>query len=150
MVFAADGGLEAFRDEEEIKDLFGDGDGADAPLLQPSEDDQDGVPGQVLEDSEGVEAAEDDLRGAAHQVLPDPGEPSAADVEDHRACGHLPYRSWCGECVGSRGTGEQHRSRKEPRTVCVFAFGHLFIGKDGLLIRRQDLTEGRDEVSANT
>jgi hypothetical protein len=30
--------------------------------------------------------------------------------------------------------------------VCVFAFDYLFIGKDGVSIRRQDLTDGREEV----
>jgi hypothetical protein len=148
VVFAADGGLEADMDEEEIEEIFGDR--ATAPLLQPSDDAQElaaGADAEVLDDSEGVEAAEEDLRGAAHKILPDPGEPTAAEVEDHRACGHLPYRSWCHECVETRGVGEQHRSRKEPRTVCVFAFDYLFIGNDGLPIRRQDLTEGREEVS---
>jgi hypothetical protein len=30
--------------------------------------------------------------------------------------------------------------------VCVFAFDYLFIGKDGVPITRQDLSEGREEV----
>ena len=34
--------------------------------------------------------------------------------------------------------------------MCVFAFDYLLIGKDGLPIRRQDLTEGREEVSVKT
>ena len=119
-------------DEEELEEIFGES--IEAPLLQPSDE------------SEGVEAAEEDLRGAAHKLLPDPGEPTAAEVEDHRACGHLPYRSWCHECVESRGTGEQHRKRTEARIVCVFAFDYLFLGHDGRAIRREELTEGREEV----
>ena len=126
-------------DEEELRDLFPDE--ASAPLLQPS-----GQHCERVDDPEGVEASEDDLQGAAHKVLPDPGEPTAAAVEDHRACGHIPFRSWCGECVESRGVGEPHRTRKEQRTVCVFAFDYLFIGKDGMPILRKDLTESREEV----
>jgi hypothetical protein len=146
VVFAADGGLEADMDEEEIEEIFGDK--AAAPLVHPSDDDQEPGAGAQdgLGDVEGSEAAEEDLRGATHRILPDPGEPTAAEVEDHRASGHLPFRSWCHECVESRGTGEQHRTRKEQRSVCVFAFDYLFIGNDGLPIRRQDLTEEREEV----
>ena len=142
MVFAADGELEA-EDEEDLKDFISDdvindhGGGvqvADNEADAPDGNDHDG------------DADDDDLRGAIHKVLPDPGEPTAAEVEDHRACGHLPYRSWCNECVEARGVGEPHRSRADQRTVCVFAFDYLFIGKDGVPIRREDLTEHRDEV----
>ena len=100
MVFAAEGGLEDL-DEEDLKDLFSDdiandhGSGvqaADAEIRNP--------------EAAGSDEAEDgDQRGAAHRVLPDPGEPTAAQVEDHRACGHLPFRSWCQECVEARGVG---------------------------------------------
>ena len=137
-ILATDGGLEAELDEGAIGDIFGSRDGA--PLLQPSDDVH--VPDQAGE----VAAAEGDLRGAVHKLLPDPGEPAAAEVEDHRACGHIPYRSWCRECVESRETGEQHRRRKDQRAVCVFAFDYLYLGNDGLPMRREDLTEGRGEV----
>ena len=134
VVFAADGELEA-EDEEDLKDLFGNDQGGE---VQAADADADAP--------EGEDADDDDLRGAVHKVLPDPGEPTAAEVEDHRACGHLPYRSWCQECVEARGVGEPHRSRADQRTVCVFAFDYLFIGKDGMPIRIEDLTEHREEV----
>ena len=47
-----------------------------------------------------------DLVGADARALPDPGEPPPSQVEDHRACGHVPYRSWCDECVQGRATSE--------------------------------------------
>ena len=34
--------------------------------------------------------------------------PSASEVEEHRKT-HIPYRSWCPECVMGRGLGEQRR-----------------------------------------
>jgi len=132
VVFAADGGLEADEDNEDFGDLSGD-----EVHNDPAERTDD-----VAQDA----ADDDDLKGAAHKVLPDPGEPTTAEVEDHRACGHVPYRSWCAECVESRGVGEPHRTRKDQRLVCVFAFDYLFIGKDGKPIARQDLTDNREEV----
>ena len=79
VVFAADGGLEAEMDEEELKDLFSDE--AEAPLLQPSVEDR-----GLADGTEGLTATEEDLEGAVHKILPDPGEPTAAEVEDH---GHV-------------------------------------------------------------
>ena len=35
-----------------------------------------------------------------------PVQPSAADVAEHRVT-HMPYRSWCRQCVAGRGLGEQ-------------------------------------------
>ena len=138
VVFAADGGLEAEMDEEELKDLFSDE--AEAPLLQPSVEDR-----GLADGTEGLTATEEDLEGAVHKILPDPGEPTAAEVEDHRACGHIPYRSWCKECVESRGLGEPHRAHPEQRKACVFAFDYMFIGKDGLPVLSADAGDGGDE-----
>ena len=87
-------------DEQELKDLFGDaeqGHGGGEHVADAGEV----TPG----DGEGSGADDDDPTGAAHKTLPDPGEPTAAEVEDHRACGHVPFRSWCAECAESRGVG---------------------------------------------
>ena len=130
-------------DEEELKDLFGDK-VDEGHEKEQHKTDEDVAASRDAEDLE--EREEDDLQGAEHKLLPDPGEPTSADIEDHRACGHVPFRSWCQECVEARGTGEPHRARRGQRAVCVFAFDYLFIGQDGLPIRRQDLTEGREEV----
>ena len=78
-------------DEEEIAEIFGNNEDAPDPAHELCADEQE----EVLGDAEDVEPTEEDLQGAAHKILPDPGEPTAADIEDHRACGHLPYRSWC-------------------------------------------------------
>ncbi len=115
VVRAADGGLGAEVDEEEIAEIFRNNADASDAAHEPCADAQE----EVLGDAEDVEPTAEDLQGEAHKILPDPGEPTAAEVEDHRACGHIAFRSWCGECVESRGVGEPHRTRKEQRIVCV-------------------------------
>ena len=81
--------------------------------------------------AEDDDSESEDREGAQARVLPDPGEPTASQVEDHRANGHLPYRSWCRECYEGRATGEQHRKRTGERAVCVFSFDYLFLDKTG-------------------
>ena len=69
--------------------------------------------------------ASEDCEGAEARVLPDPGEPTASQVEDRGANGHLPYRSWCAECYEGRATGGSTGSEQEtapcassPSTTC--------------------------------
>ena len=42
-------------------------------------------------------------------AIADARAPTAEEMETHRAT-HLPYRSWCEDCVMGRGSGERHRS----------------------------------------
>ena len=95
------------KDEEDDDELFG----------QEVQDVQD--KGEA-KDPEGVavtlsdgEELEETLK---QRILPDPGEPTVSQREDHRASGHITFRSWCEDCVAGRATGEQHRKRTEPRT----------------------------------
>ena len=79
------------------------------------------------------------------RVLPSPGNPTDAHREEHRASGHLPYRTWCEECVAARATGEPHRQRTGKRTACVFAFNYFYLSKSGSVIPRNDLGD-REEI----
>jgi len=83
-----------------------------------------------------------DHEGAQFKVSPDPGEPTVSQVEDHRACGHCPYRSWCSECIRARGGGEQHRKRTEAKAICVFSFDYLFLDEAGNVVQREDVASG--------
>ena len=94
----------------------------------------------VVNDSETLREEPDDPEGAGHRVSPDPGEPTASQVEDHRACGHWPYRSWCAECVRGRGGCEQHRRRTEARAIGVFSFDYLHLDEAGKIMKREDVT----------
>ena len=97
-VLMADTGVEAM---DEAREQQQDAEEIPEDVDQPDGGDEGDEPG--------------DLVGAEARVLPDPGEPTPSQVEDHRACGHVPYRSWCDECVQGRATGEQHRARKGER-----------------------------------
>ena len=122
----------------EADDLFGDERVVAAPAGKGSEE---------PEADEGDESTGEGHEEAQTRVLPDPGEPTASQVEDHRASGHIPYRSWCPECFSGRGTGEQHRKRKGERDVCVFSFDYLFLDAGGQRVSRESLTQAREEVS---
>jgi hypothetical protein len=77
------------------------------------------------------------------RILPDPGQPTQKQLEDHRV-DHLPYRSWCPECVAGRATGEQHIARKDAKQISTFSMDYLYCTKSRV-VRKEDLKEG-DEV----
>ena len=102
--------------EVEKDDPFGDASGATTAT------------GGLVE-RDAVEDAETEI--AAARFLPGPHEPTQSQAEDHCASGHIPFRSWCSECVRARGTGEQHRRRKDRRDICVFSFDYLHLDEAG-------------------
>ena len=59
--------------------------------------------------------------------LPSPKAPTAAQVAAHNIT-HLPYRSWCPDCVAARRPNSQHRSsssesqRVDPLLVADYCF----------------------------
>ncbi len=85
------------------------GDGTEVPKADGEEtkdDDEVNVPQTVPEDDED----EEDIQPIRKPIIP--VKPDASAVEDHRKL-HLPYRSWCEECVMGRGLGEQRGSHAE-------------------------------------
>jgi hypothetical protein len=115
-----------------------------------AEDKEEGVPeGADVggDDNDAKEPLEgQDCDGAEARVLPDPGEPTASQIEDHRAHGHVPYRSWCAECVMGRSTGEQHRRRTGERKICVFSFDYLYLDKSGKPVVKQEALANLEDV----
>lgn len=58
-----------------------------------------------------IEMAEDGQAGERNVMrMMDPVKPSAQEVRDHEMT-HLPFRSWCRECVHGRGVEAPHRAR---------------------------------------
>ena len=68
---------------------------------------------EVTEDN-GIRPRPSDELEAPHQEgqtqksVSTPCMPSKADMAEHRANGHLPYRSWCISCVSGRGVSSLH------------------------------------------
>ena len=120
--------------EEDLSELFDDK-VQDNPGGSSSADGPAGVE-VTLSDGEELEET------VKQRILPDPGEPTASQREDHRAGGHISYRSWCEDCVAGMATGEQHRKRREARRVCIFAFDYLFLDEAGNLLEREALSNG--------
>ena len=50
--------------------------------------------GELIE----CENSENEEDSAPRRTAPDPGEPTAEEVADHRV-DHYPFRSWCQHCV---------------------------------------------------
>ena len=123
-------------DTEDEEDLFGNK-VKDNQDMSGSAEGPGGVE-NTLSDGEDLEET------LVQRILPDPGEPTASQREDHRASGHITFRSWCEDCVAGRATGEQHRKRKEPRRVCVFAFDYLFLDESGNLLQHDAISSGAD------
>ena len=90
----------------------------------------------VYDDDAGEEVQGHDQEGAHTRTLPDPGEPTESQKEDHRACGHIPYRTWCRACVEGRSTGEPHRARTGKRGISVFTFDYLHLDASGQVVKR--------------
>ena len=82
-----------------------------APLEnQPADpgmaDGSSGVAANPETDAEMQREAEEET---ASKALSSPPQPTPQMIEDHRASGHLPFRSWCPACVRGRGKSVAHK-----------------------------------------
>ena len=59
----------------------------------------------------------------------DPGEPTAKERAEHEVT-HLPYRSWCKQCVMGRGRDNphQHRRDRSEQGLPIIGIDFFFIG----------------------
>ena len=72
--------------------------------------------GAVIElDEEETEVVEEARKT---RQLASPYTPTAKEVEEHRLT-HLPYRSWCPECVQGRARNRPHRRAEQPKEYRV-------------------------------
>ena len=60
---------------------------------------------------------------------------SADQVDKHRVS-HLPYRSWCKQCVMGRVVGHPHATSTKESSVPIVGMGCFYITKEG--VRRRD------------
>ena len=83
----------------------------------------------------------DDVDGDEAMVLRVPNlppEPSARQIAEHELTGHAVYRSWCRNCVASKGRAYAHSSREDGELLEIGIdygfFGRMYFGmlkKDG-------------------
>ena len=60
--------------------------------------------------------------------LPSPVTPSSAMRAEHKACGHLPYRSWCDQCVEAFGRERVHASGStDTRVFPLISVEYMFL-----------------------
>ena len=68
---------------------------------------------------------------------PSPEMPSPAEIEAHRES-HLPYRSWCQDCVLGRAIGQMHKRKVAKSSgVAVVAMDYFFMTPTGLHLKDQ-------------
>ena len=106
--------------------VAGDNDDEDLDELEGDAEPQPVEQGEIIEMPE--DSDEED--SAPRRTAPDPGEPTAEEVAEHRV-DHIPYRCWCPHCVRGRGYGEQHRSGPESNVPTVAA-DYLLVTKKGV------------------
>ena len=76
-------------------------------------------------------------------TLPSPVMPTSAMRAEHKACGHLPYRSWCDHCVEAFGRERAHASgSSEERTFPLISIDYLFLLPKGFFLRKKLTTSG--------
>ena len=111
--------------------------GEEEQFEEANEDDKAAVCGDVVE----LEDAEEDC--AAGNAAPDPGAPSAEDIENHRI-DHPPYICWCEHCVRGRGVGDQHRAGAAG-SIPIRSFDYLLVTTKAIR-RRDELTTADGDV----
>ena len=89
----------------------------------------------------GAEVQEDEVKPEEEtekiRVAPAQCRPCEAEVEEHRIS-HMPFRSWCQECVMGRGLGEQRgRTQGRAHEIPRVGIDYWFITADGLTKRPQ-------------
>ena len=101
-------------------------------MIAPAEDEQE--EGEIT-----IEDGETELEPV--KMAPDPGQPTAKQLEDHRRV-HLPYRLWCKWCVMGRGRGFPHK--KSPGSlIAIIGLDYFYITSGGVK-RRDELTHAQD------
>ena len=81
----------------------------------------------MIEEGQDPERVGEKVRGRR-----DPGQPTAEERRRH-AITHLPYRSWCAECVAGRGQGHPHISHEvlAEDAVPIIGLDYHYMGAEG-------------------
>ena len=73
----------------------------------------------------------DSQENAPLKVARDPGDPTTKEREDPNAT-HIPFRSWCPNCVKANGREEAHRNGRGKERSCkaTISFNHKTFGQE--------------------
>ncbi len=63
------------------------------------------------------------------RTIPDPGKPTAREIELHRMT-HLPFRLWCRWCVLGRGRGLYHK-KSDGSLIPIIGMDYFFLTRGG-------------------
>ena len=87
------------------------------------------------DDGEVIESTEEEVQ--PRQVHRTPPLPTQSQLDEHRI-DHLPYRSWCPECVEGFGREAAHTSHQnQARWVPVISCDYLFLSARGAFLRKE-------------
>ena len=70
--------------------------------------------GHVEEEGESEEHS-----GVKPKLVRDPCAPTASEIAEHNASGHVPYRNWCPDCARARGKNPPHKKTGEDRECAL-------------------------------
>ena len=120
----------------ERSDLFIDEGENPVPEIPKDDDEISYAPSYVPSlDGEGEERKEDDgEEGSKQLALKVPRMPTEEERREHEIS-HIPYRSWCGDCVRGKGLTQGHHrqadkgSDKDQRRPLI-AMDYFYLGKD--------------------
>ena len=90
---------------------------------------------QIEEEVTIQEEAEESEEAEALRIAPDPGQPIAKQVAEHRII-HYPYRTWCKFCVMGRGRGAPHGPSSDGN-VAIVGIDYFFVTRGGVKKRSE-------------
>ena len=89
-----------------------------------------------------LHAPEEEARPA--KVINRPDMPTQAEIDRHRI-DHVPYRSWCPECVEAFGRERAHRrTDSEHRSIPLFSCDYMYLCRNGVFARDELPEQERD------
>ena len=105
---------------------------------------------EPVRDSSGASGEAGDLEAAeeTHPVraVRAPQMPTQQEIDLHRVS-HLPYRSWCPECVEAFAREWAHRDKDEERIIPLISCDYMYITENGIF-GRAELSEEERQAAA--
>ena len=95
-------------------------------------------------DCEPIHLPEEEVQGTSG--IKAPIAPTQKEIDHHRLT-HLPYRSWCQECVEAFAREWAHKAHGDARGVPLISCDYLYVTKNGFLARSELAEDERDAAA---